>query len=59
LDLLVKAFKQVANDPKATSALVNAGFVPNYLGPAETEKRVMKDYEMARRVFKNLGLSGK
>jgi tripartite-type tricarboxylate transporter receptor subunit TctC len=54
LDLLVKAFKQVA-----TSALVNAGFVPNYLGPAETEKRVMKDYEMARRVFKNLGLSGK
>jgi tripartite-type tricarboxylate transporter receptor subunit TctC len=56
LDTLVELFKQMANDPDVQAALFKAGLVPSGLGPEETEKKVYKDFEMAREVFGKLGM---
>jgi tripartite-type tricarboxylate transporter receptor subunit TctC len=59
LDTLAKVFKQSAEEVNVKTTLVKAGFVPQYLGPEETEKKVMDDFATASVVFKKLGLAGK
>jgi len=59
LDTLAKVFKQSAEEANVKTALVKAGFVPLYLGPEETEKKVMNDFTTAHDVFKKLALAGK
>ncbi len=59
MDALVKVFKQAGDDPIVKSSLLNAGLVPWYLSPEETEKKVNQDYELFREIFGKLGLLGK
>jgi tripartite-type tricarboxylate transporter receptor subunit TctC len=59
LDTLAQLLKQTADDTHVKSTLVNAGLVPWYLSPEETEKKVNQDYELFREIFGKLGLLGK
>jgi tripartite-type tricarboxylate transporter receptor subunit TctC len=56
LDVLTKAFQETANDPNAKMALVHAGFTPLSWGPEELESNINQQFEMARDIFKKLGL---
>jgi tripartite-type tricarboxylate transporter receptor subunit TctC len=56
LDILWKVFKKTADDPKVKEALLRMGYVPQNLGPEETEKRVNKEFDIAREIFKKVGL---
>jgi len=51
VEILLKAFKQTADDPEAQSALNKTQMSPLYLNPEETEKMVRLDFNRAREVF--------
>ena len=51
LDVLLKAFKQTAEDPTLQSALSRAAMIPLYLDPDETLKLVRQDFDKSREVF--------
>lgn len=58
-EAIVNIFKQTASDPLVESALIKAGFIPKYLGPKESEMKISRDYDMASKIFSELGLVGK
>ena len=59
VDYLVKLFKQMGTDPTVQSKLIDVANVATYMGPEETEKYYMEDFELAGNTFKELGLAGK
>ena len=56
IDILLKVFKKTSEDPQVKETLIRAGFIPLDLGPETTEKRAKEEYELARDVFKRVGL---
>ncbi len=56
IDILLKVFKKTSEDPQVKETLIRAGFIPLGLGPEATEKRAKEEYELARDVFKRVGL---
>ena len=59
LETLTKLFKQTADDPVVQSNTLKAGYLPIYLSPEETTKRIKLDFEMAGEIFEKLTLVGK
>ena len=55
-DYLVNVWRQMGTDPTVQSALAKAGFVPQYMGPKETEKFYMEDFELVSGILNELGL---
>jgi len=58
-DILVDGFKKTATDPSVKTSLIKAGFLALEWGPEETEKKVSREFNILRDVYKKLGLEVK
>jgi tripartite-type tricarboxylate transporter receptor subunit TctC len=56
IDILLAVFKKTAEDPQVKEALTRAGFIPLSLSPGETEKKAKEEFELAKDIFKKIGL---
>jgi len=56
LDFLLTAFKKTANDPQVKTSLFKLGFTPVYIGPEETKKKARAEFEVAKEIYKKVGL---
>ena len=55
--VLVPALEKAANNPEVISKLRNMRIIPNYKPPAELRQMISEDYENARQVVKQMGLT--
>jgi tripartite-type tricarboxylate transporter receptor subunit TctC len=56
VDILVRVFKQTAEDPQTKIGLQRIGFVPMYLNPEGTAKKARGEYELTKEILKIAGL---
>jgi tripartite-type tricarboxylate transporter receptor subunit TctC len=57
LDALQQVFKQTADDPQVKENLIQMNYRPMNLGMEEAGKKVKEDFEVAKEVFKKLGMT--
>lgn len=57
IDILQKVFKKTADDPQVKETLIQMAYKPLNLSMEESEKKVKEDFEVAREIFKKLGLA--
>ena len=55
--VLVPAIEKAANNPEVIAKLRNMRIIPNYKPPAELKQMISEDYENARQVVKQMGLT--
>ena len=55
--VLVPAIEKAANNPEVIAKLRNMRIIPNYKPPAELRQMISEDYENARQVVKQMGLT--
>ncbi len=55
--VLVPAVEKAANSPEVIAKLRNMQIIPNYKPPAELKQMISEDYENARQVVKQMGLT--
>jgi tripartite-type tricarboxylate transporter receptor subunit TctC len=55
--VLVPAIEKAANNPEVIAKLRNMKIIPNYKPPAELKQMIGQDYENARLVVKQMGLT--
>ena len=57
LDILQQVFKQTADDAQVKETLTQMGYKPLNLGMEEAGKKVKEEFELAKEVFKRLGMT--
>jgi tripartite-type tricarboxylate transporter receptor subunit TctC len=55
--VLVPAIEKAANNPEVITKLQNMRIIPNYKPPAELKQMISEDFENARQVVKQMGLT--
>ena len=55
--VLVPAIEKAANNPEVIAKLQNMRIIPNYKPPAELKQMINEDFENARQVVKQMGLT--
>ncbi|OGP65264.1 MAG: hypothetical protein A2170_13815 [Deltaproteobacteria bacterium RBG_13_53_10] len=56
IDILRKSFQKASEDPMVIEALIKVGYMPAKWTAEEVERRAKQEYELAREVFKKVGL---
>ena len=56
LDILQEVFKKTAEDPQVKANISRLGFIPLNWGAEETKKKAKEEFDVAREIFKKVGL---
>ena len=56
VDVWLEVFKKTMDDPEVKSALTKMGYKAVNFGPEETKKEIIEEFDVAREVFKKLGM---
>ncbi|MEI9479924.1 MAG: tripartite tricarboxylate transporter substrate binding protein [Deltaproteobacteria bacterium] len=56
VDVWLEVFKKTMDDPEVKSALTKMGYKAVNFGPEETKKEIDEEFDVAREVFKKLGM---
>ena len=56
LKILQETLEKTTNDPKVRANISKLGYMPVNWGPEETEKKTREEFDVAREVFKKVGL---